>query len=148
MSELNVFAFVEAASFTKKDLMRGTDNDEAAEKIYVPFVVNRTFSLFPDTILYANEMNSRAAATNHAQFSFLLNTLRSRKRFSGKWSKPEEIENLDLVMEYFGYDRVRALEALRILTTEELAVITSKLEKGGIENGSRRRNAGGTSKDA
>lgn len=130
--ELNVFAFVEAASFTKKDIMRGTENDEAVERIYVPFVVNRTFSQFPDTILYANEMNSRPSASNHAQFSFLLHTLRSRKRFSGKWSKPEEIENLDLVMEYFGYDRVRALEALRILTTKELAHITAVLEKGGL----------------
>ena len=125
--------------------MTGTENDELAEKTYVPFVVNRTFSQFPDTILYANEMNSRSSVSNRAQFSF---SLRSRKRFSGKWSKPEEIENLDLVMEYFGYDRVRALEALRILTAEELALITSKLDKGGVEHGSRRRNVGGTSKDA
>ena len=50
----NPFDFVNSINFNKHDLMTGTENDELAEKSYVPFLTNRSLSYFTDTILYAN----------------------------------------------------------------------------------------------
>ena len=53
------FDFINSINFTKKNLMRNTDNDELAEKGYVPFITNKTLSYFTDTLLYSNEMNKK-----------------------------------------------------------------------------------------
>ena len=42
-----------------------------------------------------------------------------------------EVDNLDLVKEYFGYSDQKAQDALTILTDEDLEHIRSKLNKGG-----------------
>ena len=52
------FDYINSINFTKKNLMRGTENDDLAEKGYVPYITNKTLSYFTDTLLYANEMLS------------------------------------------------------------------------------------------
>ena len=47
------FEFLNSINDTKKDLM--TDPD--TEKLYIPFVTNRSLSYFPDTVSVANLMN-------------------------------------------------------------------------------------------
>ena len=47
------FDYLNAINQSKENLIV----DELSEKEYVPFVVNKGLSYFPDTILYANEMN-------------------------------------------------------------------------------------------
>ena len=66
------------------------------------------------------------------QFDFLLNSIRSRKRFA-HWLKASKIKNLDLVKEYFGYSDQKAKDALTLLTDDDLELIRSKLNKGGNE---------------
>lgn len=124
------FVYVESVSHTKKDLMKGTLNDELAEKGYKPYLTNRSMSYFQDTILYANEMNLRSHLDNRPQYSYLLNTLRKRKRFA-KWKKQEPDATVEMVMEYFGYGRAKAEQALRVLTDEQLTMIEVALDKGG-----------------
>ena len=53
------FDFMNAVSFTKEDIIRNNDNPDLIEKQYTPYVVNRGFTNFEDTILHANEMNMR-----------------------------------------------------------------------------------------
>ena len=121
------FDFINAINVTKKDLFE----DPLAHKDYVPFLVNRGLSYFPDTVLYANEMNRNSSAPKDWQFSFFLNTISKKKRFS-KWHKKDaETESLKLVMEYFGYSSERASEALTILTDDQMKMIKEKLYKGG-----------------
>ena len=121
------FDFINAINVTKKDLFE----DPLAHKDYVPFLVNRGLSYFPDTVLYANEMNRNSAAPKDWQFSFFLNTISKKKRFS-KWHKKDaETESLKLVMEYFGYSSEKAIEALTILTDDQMKLIKEKLYKGG-----------------
>ena len=79
------FDFLNAINLTKKDLIA---EDPQAEKEYLPYLINRGLSYFPDTILYANEMNQRWEAPNEWQFSFFLNTISRKKRFS-KWHKKD-----------------------------------------------------------
>jgi hypothetical protein len=121
------FDFINAINLTKKNLFE----DPQAEKDYLPFLVNRGLSYFPDTVLYANEMNRNSGIPKDWQFSFFLNTIPKKKRFS-KWHKKDaESDSLTLVKEYFGYSSEKALEALSILSDEQLAMIKEKLYKGG-----------------
>ena len=66
------FDFVNSITYNKKPLMTGTENDELAESSYVPFVVNKSLSYFPDTILHANEMNQYNSIDNAAGYVFFL----------------------------------------------------------------------------
>jgi hypothetical protein len=121
------FDFINAINLTKKNLFE----DPLAHKDYVPFIVNRGLSYFPDTVLYANEMNRNSGIPEDWQFSFFLNSIPKKKRFS-KWAKKDaETEPLRLVMEYFGYSSEKAKEALSILSEEQLTMIKEKLYKGG-----------------
>jgi hypothetical protein len=124
------FVYVESASYTKKNLMRGTANDELAEKGYKPFLVNRSMSYHQDAILFGNEMNMRPHLDNKPQYEYLLNSLRKRKRFA-KWAKEKPDASVEMIMEYYGYGRSKAEEALRVLTDEQLAMIEVALDKGG-----------------
>ena len=129
----NPFEYVDALSFSKKDMMRGTENDELSEKSYVPFLVNRSLSYHIDAVLEANQMNLCAHLDSKLQFDFLLNTLRKRKRFA-KWCKPVSNNDLEAVMEYFKYNRSTAEQALKCLTAEDMSTIYSKIDKGGIKH--------------
>jgi len=110
--------------------MRGTANDELAEKGYKPYLTNRSLSYHQDSILYANEMNMRPHLDNKLQYELLLNSLRKRKRFS-KWKKQDPDASVEMIMEYFGYGRSKAEQALRVLTDDQLTMIELALDKGG-----------------
>jgi len=121
------FDFINAINLTKQNLFE----DPQADKDYLPFIVNRGLSYFPDTILYANEMNRNSSIPKDWQFSFFLNTIPKKKRFS-KWSKKDqETETLALVKEYFGYSSGKAIEVLGLLSEDDISMIKEKLNKGG-----------------
>ena len=112
---------------TKKNLI---DEDPSLEKEYPPYIINRCFSGHLDAIMFANEMNLYHFLDKKMQYDFLLNTLRSKKRFS-PWLRKDTIKDLDLVKRYYGYSNEKAKQALRILTKEQLNFIKSKFETGG-----------------
>lgn len=128
---MNPFDFVNALN-AGKNIMEGTENDALAEKSYVPFITNRQFSYFPDTVHAANEMNCYAHLDNKLQFSFFLNTIRPRKRFT-KWSKVEHHADLQAVADYFGYSYEKAKVAMDVLTDDDIKNIKNKLAKGGLK---------------
>ena len=66
---------------------------------------------------------------------FLINSVKPRKRFS-PWARKDSIDYLDVVKEYYGYNDDKALQALRILTKDQLDKISYLLRKGG-NNGKR-----------
>lgn len=104
--------------------------DPLNEKDYSPFLINRSLSFFPDTILYANEMNRYSDIPKKSQFSYYLNSIPKRKRYSKWFKKDAETKPLSLVMEYYGYSSEKAKEALKILSEEQLKTIEEKLTKG------------------
>ena len=83
-----------------------------------------------DSIMFANEMNLSAHLDGDMQYSFYLNSVRKRRRFS-PWLRKDEIKDLDLVKRYYGYSNEKAKQALRILTKKQLNFIKSKFETGG-----------------
>ena len=129
MSEdYSLTSYLTAINWSKKKLM-DTD-DETWQKKYPPYIINKGLSYFSDTVMMANEMNRLHHASKHMQFSFLINTIRSQKRFS-KWLKASKIKDLDAVKTYFGYSNNRAREALSVLTKSQIDYIKEKLYKGG-----------------
>lgn len=125
---LTPFDFVDSIHFTKKPLIC----DESTERQYTPYLVNKALSFGADTVIFANEMNSRPHLDRKLQFSFLLNIVRAKKRFN-KWEKPEKSEALELVKEYYGYNTDKARSALRLLTPKQLDDIKEKLSTGGVK---------------
>ena len=122
---MNPFEFVNAVSYTKKDII--TDENESH---YSSFLVNRSLSYFQDSVLLANEMNKYHHIDNKLQSAFLINTLRKRKRFS-KWQKHEMASDLKSVMDYYGYSEEKALQVYPLLSGEQLIIIQKKVSRGG-----------------
>jgi hypothetical protein len=75
-------------------------------------------------------MNIYNGLDNKLQFQFLLNSIRTRKRFA-PWLKTSKINNLETIKEYFGYSDQRAKEVLNVLTDEDISYMKTKLDKGG-----------------
>ena len=123
---MNPFEFVKAINYTKKDIMV----DDLAEEEYKPFLINRALSYFPDTILYANEMNQNGHLDSRLQFDFFINIIRIRKRFS-PWLKASEVENLDVIKEYYGYSDEKAKSVLSLFNNKQIENLKQRIYKGG-----------------
>ena len=120
--------YLNAINHEKKNLM-DTD-DEMWEKKYPPFIVNKCLAPFPDTVMLVNEMNKHHQLDKKLQFDFLLNSLRTRKRYT-PWLKASKQKNLEYVKEYYGYNNEKAKSALKILNDEQIKTIKDSLNKGG-----------------
>ena len=123
---ISPFDFANSINYTKELLIV----DDWSEKQYNSFIVNKALSYGPDTVVAANEMNSRPHLNSKMQYDFLLSVIRKKKRFN-KWLKPEREAKLDIIKEYYGYSNVRAQEALRILSDEDISSISRRLNRGG-----------------
>ncbi len=120
--------WLNSVNFTKEDL---TVDDPDTVKDYPAYIVNRCLSGHLDTVLYANEMNLHPNLDKDMQYQFFLNSLRKRKRFS-PWLRKDKVENLNIIKKYYGYSNEKALQALRLLTNEQLDYIKKRLETGGM----------------
>jgi len=120
--------YLKAVNHTKERLL--DTEDEAWEKKYPPFIVNKCVASFPDTIMLVNEINQLPHLDKKLQFDFLINSLRPRKRYT-PWLKAMKLENLEYVKEYYGYNNEKAKAALDILNDEQISAIKRKLYKGG-----------------
>ena len=87
---------------------------------------------FADTILYANEMNRRSFIDKKLQNDFLLNTIRSKKRPFVKWAKSDKSEDIQCIKTVYGFSDTKALEALRLLTDEQIQQLKEKTGIGGL----------------
>lgn len=138
---MSPFDFVNAINSTsKKDLIA---DDLDMEKLYVPFMVNRALSYFPDTIFHANEMNIFSCLDNKLQNSYFLNIVRPSKRFA-KWVKKQDNNDINVVMEFYGFNRDKAIQVLSILSSDQLTIIKNKLAKGGTYERDRQSSGSNT----
>ena len=119
--------YLNSINLSKKDLM--TD-DPGWEKNYSPYIINKCLSHHMDTLAFANEMNRYPNLDKRLQYSFYLNTVRPKKRFS-PWGKKEKVKDLEVVKKYYVYSNEKAKQALRILSPTQLTYIKEKLNRGG-----------------
>ena len=119
--------WLNSINFTKEDLLK--DDPDVINK-YPPYIINRCLSGHLDCILFANEMNINHHLDKDLQYYFYLNTLRKKKRFS-PWLRKDKVTDLEIVKQYYGYSNEKALNALRILTPDQINFIKQRLDIGG-----------------
>ena len=117
--------WLNSINFTKEDLSENI-------KEYPPYIINRCLSGHIDCVMYANEMNINHHLSKDMQYSFYLNSLRKRKRFS-PWLRKDKVTDLECVKQYYGYSNEKASQALKILTQEQINFIKKRLEIGGTK---------------
>lgn len=111
---------------TKENLL----DSEEAQKAYNPYVVNKALSHHMDCVMYSNMMNMSFNLHNKAQYDYLINSIRAKKRPYTKWYKPEKEDDLVAVKMFFGYSDRKAREALKLLTDEQVKIIKTKTKIG------------------
>ena len=119
--------WLNSINFNKTNLI---EEDPSTIKDYAPYIINRCLSGNIDSILFANEMNKYSFLDKDMQYSFYLNTLRKRKRFS-PWLRKDKVTDLEIIKQYYGYSNEKASNALKILTPEQINFIKQRLETGG-----------------
>jgi len=121
--------WLNSINFTKENLI---EEDPNVKKDYPPYIVNRCLSGHIDCIMFANEMNMNAHLDKDMQYSFFINTLRKRKRFS-PWLRKDKVKALECIKQYYGYSNEKASQALKILTKQQLDFIKQRLDTGGTK---------------
>ena len=123
---ISPFDFINAIHYSKENLIV----DDWSEKQYNPWIINKGLSYGPDTVIPANEMNSRPHLDKILQFHFLINIIRPKKRFN-KWIKAEKIDDLEVIKEYYGYSTEKAKQVLPLLDDKIIDNMKRKITKGG-----------------
>ena len=121
--------WLNSINFTKENLI---EEDPDVINKYPPYIVNRCLSGHLDCIMFANEMNKFPNLDKDLQYSFYLNTLRKKRRFS-PWLRKDKVTDLEIVKQYYGYSNEKASNALKILTPEQINFIKQRLDIGGIK---------------
>jgi len=114
---VNLSEVLNAINYNKENIFSSLP--DVTNKEYVPFVINKSLSYFPDTILQANNMNIRPHVDERMQFHYLMNSIRKKKRFS-RWQKSNTSKEVEAIMSCFGYNIQRAEEVLSILTQVQI----------------------------
>ena len=119
--------YLNSINFNKKNLMNSDDKEWV--KKYPAFIVNKILSGFSDTIMLVNEVNRNHFLDKDMQYQFLLNSIRSKKRFS-PFLRANKLKDIEVVKEFYGYSNEKAKSALDILTKDQLKLIKQKLYNG------------------
>ena len=119
--------WLNSVNFNKNNLI---EEDPDVIKEYTPYVINRCLSGNLDCIMFVNEMNRYPNLDKDMQYSFYLNTLRKKKRFS-PWLRKDKVTDLECIKSYYGYSNEKASQALKILSKEQLEFIKQRLDTGG-----------------
>ena len=82
--------------------------------------------------MFVNEMNKYSFLDKDLQYSFYLNTLWKKKRFS-PWLRKDKVTDLEIIKQYYGYSNDKASQALKILTPEQISFIKQRLDTGGMK---------------
>ena len=121
--------YLNSINLNKNNLM-DEDSDPAWKLKYPAYIINKCMSHHMDTVMYANEMNQYSFLDSKMQYDFYIHIVRPKRRFS-PWGKKQKIDDLDLVKRYYGYSTDKAIQALRILSPNQIDYIKDKLNKGG-----------------
>lgn len=120
---MSPFDFVKSINDTKKDLIReGTHK----ENDYNPFITNKNFSLYLDTVFDANYMNKDSGLSNMMQFDFYRLNIKRRKRYV-EWPKNIINDNILLLSKHFNLSINKTKEIIRVIPKEIIENLILKL---------------------
>lgn len=105
---------------------------------YDQWRINLVLINHKDIVLHINEVN-KYYIPNKNHYNYLFNSVKKYKRWFKGPTKEEkkrfeqEKELIGVISEYYKYNTLRAKEALRLLTEEQIETIRKQLDKGGIK---------------
>jgi len=120
------FDFMAAVSQTKKDIIK--ESPEIA-KDYIPYITNKGFGFFPDSVLFANEMNLHSNIPETCQYYYYMASLRKRMRRS-QWHKLEQNDDLDMIKQVYQVRPEIAKQYLKILSNADIAKLRMLTDTG------------------
>ena len=113
------------------DKAKYTIESDLDEKEYQPFLVNKGLSFIKECVPYANVMNQFYTLDKIIQYDFYFYGIPKGKRYS-KWIKKEEVsDNLKIISEYFGINKIKAQTYLNLLNADQIEMIKVLMNKGG-----------------
>tara|TARA_Y100000589_G_scaffold84397_2_gene78344 strand:+ start:4244 stop:4699 length:456 start_codon:yes stop_codon:yes gene_type:complete len=123
--------FLNSINSTKRNVLL-EDTNRKIEEAYNSYIINKSLSYFPDTIMQSNTVNMYFNLDNRMKYDFLLNSIRKRKRFT-PWVKSTAEENIEVIKMYFNVGNEKANEILSLLNENHINKIKEQLSKGGRE---------------
>jgi hypothetical protein len=111
---MNPFDFVNSINSKSSNLLDENPNNE---NHYDSFLTNRSFSYFPDSVLYANEMNSRHFLDKKLQYDYLYHGVGKKKRFS-RWASKNTSGEIEFLVRLYECSKSKAGEILAVLGEE------------------------------
>jgi len=124
------FDFIHDVSQRKTDLSRSGH----PLTNYSPWLTNKHFGMYVDTILYANEVNSMSSLDKQLQHDYYLYSVPARNRRS-PWNKPDQKDAVEAIRKWYGINTTRAREVLRILPKADTDEIIRRIENDGRSGG-------------
>lgn len=111
------------------NILSSTNNimDENNEKFYNKFLTNRALSYFPDTILYAQEMNI-SGVDSRMQYDYLRHSVKKYRRKKNKWHKLDKNNDIEFLTKVFNCTRKDAETALTFISEEKLKELKTMYE--------------------
>jgi hypothetical protein len=104
----NIFTVIGDLSFAK------TGDYRDRKDIYNQYIINRHFSYFIDSVLYANIINHYQDISDQLHHDFYLNLLRKSKRFT-KWHKKEQDDKVEQISQQLKISVAKAQQLLPVL---------------------------------
>jgi recombinational DNA repair protein (RecF pathway) len=108
---------------------------EEVDEFYSPYLAIEYFSKFEDTIFIINEINSfKKQPSKYEHYLYLHSVIRKRRRPSFPAKKKDTAEeDIKAVMDYYQYSKVKAKEALQLLSIINIKDIkNSFIDMGGV----------------
>lgn len=104
--------------------------DSLNEKAYLPYIINKCLSYFPDTLFHSNQMNSLPFLDKKMQYDYFLTKIPKKSRFS-KWHKSQENDIIETIKKYYGYSTQKAKQVSHLFTEEQIQKMDSEMQIGG-----------------
>jgi len=136
-TKVGLFDLISDLSYNKKDLLHDKSTGFVKNnvlRVYVPYMVNRAFSLDLSSILDAQFMNEAYFLNPDIQHDFYLHGLRKAKRFN-KWPKTVIEDEVKIFSEVYQVNTKQAREIARTLTKEQKNIILTKYQNKGGKDG-------------
>lgn len=129
MKIAKVFDILKNISNSKTDISK----EDGFKEVYSQFVINRGMSFYPDTVLFANEMNnSNYNIPDEFHYLFYHHVTHKKHRPYVAWPKNlvSDNDSLNVVKEYYNCNDEKARDILELLDNK----VVEKIKKsyGGI----------------
>ena len=119
MSDKTVFDVIKNINVNKNEEIR---NEMIS--LYDLFIINKAFSLHPDTIFYANVMNMNSQIPKKLQYDYYMNSIKKRNRWV-KWpkKKTDKDDIVNFISNHLSMNYKNATNISKILTISEISEI-------------------------